>query len=103
MGTIVQDLKYGIRMLAKNPGFTAVAVLTLALGIGANTAIFTVINSVLLRMLPVRDPQQLVVLTDPDAHGMAVGSQKGDRDLLTYPEFQEIRDRNHVLSGVFAA
>ena len=103
MGTIVQDLKYGIRMLAKNPGFTAVAVLTLALGIGANTAIFTVINLVLLKMLPVRDPQQLVVLTDPDAHGMAVGSQKGDRDLLTYPEFQEIRDRNHVLSGVFAA
>src|SRR6266581_1089336 len=103
MSEMVQDLKYGIRMLAKNPGFTAVAVLTLALGIGANTAIFTVINSVLLRMLPVRDPQQLVVLTDPDARGMAVGSQKGDRNLLTYAEFQEIRDRNHVLSGVFAA
>src|SRR5947208_8306472 len=103
MGTLLQDLRYGIRMLVKNPGFTAVAVLTLALGIGANTAIFTVINSVLLRMLPVRDPQQLVVLTDPDAHGMAVGSQNGDRNLLTYAEFQEIRDRNRVLSGVFAA
>src|SRR6266571_3381865 len=103
MTTLVQDLRYGTRMLAKNPAFTAVTVLTLALGIGANTAIFTVINSVLLRMLPVRDPQQLVVLTDPDARGMAVGSQNGDRNLLTYAEFQEIRDRNQALSGVFAA
>jgi predicted permease len=103
MHTVWQDLRYGIRTLIKNPAFSAIAIFTLALGIGANTAIFTVLDAVLLNSLPVRNPQELVLLTDPGAGGMSVGSSRGDRDMLTYAEFQDLAARNQVLSGIFAA
>ncbi len=98
----LMDVRYALRMLRQNPGFTCVAILTLALGIGANTAIFSVINAVLLRTLPVRDPQQLVVLTDPEEEGVWVGSSDGERIMLTEHEFEGLRDQNEVFSGVFA-
>ena len=103
MGTLLQDIRYGVRMLLKNPGFTAIAVMTLALGIGANTAIFSVLDSVLLRTLPVAHPEQLVLLTDPDSHGSSFGSEGGDRSLLAYSEFQYLRDHNEVFSSIFAS
>src|SRR5712672_2204329 len=99
----VQDLHFSLRVLRKSPGFTIVAVLTLALGIGANTAIFSVLDSVLLRELPVPNPQELSVLTDPDSHGSTFGGQGGERSQLAYSEFQYLRDHNDVFSHIFAA
>jgi predicted permease len=89
-------------MLAKSRGFTAVAVLTLALGIGANTAIFTLINAVILKMLPVRDVNSLVVLGDPTlAHSRSHGTPQ--TDIFSYPLYKEIRDHNSVFDDILAA
>jgi len=90
MSTLLQDAKYGLRMLLRNSGFTAVAVLALALGIGANTAIFSVVDAVLLKRLPFRDPGRLMVLSEA----------KTDRPHISvaYPNFFDWRQQNHVFT-----
>jgi predicted permease len=98
-----QDFRFGLRMLAKNPGSTIVAVLALALGIGVNTAIFSVLNAALLKFLPVRNPAELVMLTDPNASLVLGGRQTGERSLLSYTEFVELRDRATSMSGLCAS
>ena len=102
MNGIFQDLRYAVRQLRKSLGFSAVAVITLALGIGANTAIFTVVNGLLLKMLPVRDPQQLVVVGDP-THAQQRSNGTPRTDVVSYPLYKELRDRNVVFTGLCAA
>jgi predicted permease len=89
-----QDLKYGLRMLAKTPGFTAVAVLTLALGIGANTAIFSLVHAVLLKALPVAHPEELVLLRWESPYVKT--------DYLPYPTFKQLRDNSQAFDGMVA-
>ncbi len=102
MTGFLQDVRYALRQLRKNLGFTAVAVLTLALGIGANSAIFTVVNALLLKMLPVKDPQQLVVVGNPtDPNRVSNGTPS--TEVFSYPLYKELRDGNSVFSGLGAA
>ena len=94
---IYYDLRYALRMLRKHPGFTCVAVLTLALGIGANAAIFSLTDAVLLQSLPVKDPNQLTTIRSYDPKS----GPNGDRS-FSYPMYQDLRDKNDVFSGVLA-
>src|SRR6266571_1479730 len=114
MGTLIQDLRYAVRMLAKAPGFTAVAVLTLALGIGANTAIFSLIDAVMLRSLPVRDPNQLVILQWRAHKSLEMDEYSSFGDCgesgisgpsgcsFALPIFEQIRSQTSAFSGVTA-
>ena len=97
LNDLAQDVRYGFRMLRRSPGFTAVAALTLALGIGANTAIFSLMDQVLLQLLPVKHPEQLVLVAE---RGVRFGSSWGDND-ISYPKYRDFRDGNQVFSGMF--
>ena len=97
MAMLLQDLRYALRTLRKSPLFTTVAVLSLALGIGANTAIFPLIHQLILQLLPVKHPEELVLLT---ARGRHYGSNNGP-NAISYPMYQDFRDKNQVFSGMF--
>ena len=97
-----RDLNYAARQLLKSPGFTIIAVLMLALGIGANTAIFSLLNAILLRNLPVRQPEQLVLFGKAQASGTTSFLPHGSTQIFSYPFFREFRRRNQVFSEVAA-
>ncbi len=102
MTTFWQDVRYGLRMLAKDRGFTTIAILTLALGIGANTAIFSLLNQVLLRRLPVKNPSELVVLRAPGPTTGHISSDGDPAQSFAYPMYKGLRDTNKVFSGMIA-
>jgi predicted permease len=94
MNTLLQDLRYGARMLSKRPGFTLIAIITLGLGIGANTGIFSLVNTVTLRPLPVAEPDRIVEVT-PLGKGASMGA-------FSYPGYKDFRDKNEVFDGLVA-
>src|SRR5262245_9283375 len=102
MQTFWRDLRYGARTLLKNPGFTLIAVLTLALGIGANTAIFSLTDQILLRQLPVDRPEELVILRSPGPKSGRVSSDGDSATSFSYPMYKDLRDRNTAFSGLLA-
>ena len=94
MSAFLQDIRYAVRMLGKNPGFAAIAILTLALGIGANTAIFSVVNAVVIQPLPYQQPDRLVQLYTQ------FPSMDFDRFWFSEPEFLELRDESTSFESV---
>jgi putative ABC transport system permease protein len=107
MARLQSDLRFALRQIVRSPGFAITAIVTLALAIGANTAIFTMLNQALLRALPVKDPGQLVVLSFSGDSGGHTDSEGGDspghKHYFSYPMYRDLRDNNNVLSGLVAA
>jgi predicted permease len=107
MSSLLQDIRYALRQLRKSPGFTTTVVLTLALGIGANAAIFTLFDQALLRMLPVRNPEELVRLewTGAFEGWMSAfgGNTPGHNNYYSYPMYKDLREQNNVFQGILAA
>ncbi len=98
-----QDLRYALRQLAKAPAFAAVAIVTLALGIGANTAIFSLLDQALLRTLPVKDADRLVILQSQGSFNGHTSSRMGGGDFsFSYPMYRDLRDQNTVFNGLIA-
>ncbi len=103
MNRLVEDIRYALRQFRNNPGFTLTAVITLALGIGANTAIFTLLDQALLRSLPVQDPAKLVLLRFSGSDSGHLHDYGGDQhDYFSYPMYRDLRDKNAVFSGLIA-
>src|SRR5713101_436409 len=97
-----QDIRYGIRAMKKAPGFTAVVVITLALGIGANTAIFSLLDAVFLKSLPVQKPAELVLFGKGEGKGLTNGFPNGSSDLFSYPFYQDVRQHKEAFADVAA-
>jgi putative ABC transport system permease protein len=103
MDSFFQDVRYALRQLTKYPAFTITAVVTLALGIGANTAIYSLLDQVMLRSLPVQDPQQLVRLNATGSDRGRISAYGGsDKDYFSYPMYKDLRDKNSVFTGMLA-
>lgn len=100
MNSILQDIRYGLRILLKKPGFTLVAVLSLALGIGANTAIFSLLDAVMLKTLPVKEPNQLVLFGNGKNQGATDGFPDSSVDLFSYPFYRKVQQRTDLFSSV---
>jgi len=104
MNKLMQDLRYGLRQLKRSPGFAATVIITLALGIGANSAIFTIFDQVMLRMLPVSNPKELVRFEWTGGYSGSGSSFGGElANYFSYPMYKDLRDHNSVFSGVVAA
>ena len=107
MNSLLYDVRYALRQLRKSPGFTVTVILTLALGIGANSAIFTLVDQALLRMLPVRNPEELVRLEWTGAFSGSMsafgGDTPGHRNYYSYPMYKDLREQNAVFQGILAA
>src|SRR5437763_477417 len=102
MESLLKDLRYGCRNLLRNPGFAVVAIGSLTLGIGANTAIFSFVDTVLLKTLPVRDPAQLVLFGEGKRRGNSTGSASGAMELYSWREYQDFQKNNKVLDDLIA-
>ena len=100
MTSLFQDIRYALRQLRKSPGFMAVAILSLGLGIGANTAIFTLINDLMLKSLPVRDPQSLVAFGQQTGGGVIDGIGPGPLDLFPYDFYKQLENQREVFDGI---
>jgi predicted permease len=102
MDALIHDIRYALRTMARSPGFTAIAVLTIALGVGANTAVFSIVNALLMRTLPVEKPEELAIIGDPKS----VNQQSGGSprvDVISYPLYLELLQTNEAFSSIAAA